>query len=535
MKNKFENTGKLVHFVLRRERFSSTLWIILLSAFSIALAPMLAQIFDAPAREALIVTIDNPAMIAMLGPIYGIDNYTSGAMYFNMMIQWVIITAAIMNILLIVRHTRSDEEQGRTNLLRSLPTGRFSNLCAAMITAFLVNLIIAVLTGVGIAVCQVESMDFSSALLYGCSVSAAGFVFAAIAAVFSQLCNSSRGAIGFSISALGFLYLLRGAGDIKNETLSYLSPLGLAQRTEAFVENNWFPIVILFAEAIVITLFAFILNNHRDIQQGLIPEKHGRENARAYLRSPYGLAFRLLRMPFFSWIIGVFIIGAAYGSILGTIDTFVQSSEFYSMMIGANPDFSTAQMFVSMVTSIMALCSVFPVLTMILKVQSEEKNGYYLNMLSNPVSKYHYLASYTLVAFVVSILAECATALGIYASAVAVLPNPDTLPLGYLMKANLVYLPALWVILGIAVLLIGLLPKMTHVIWIYFAFSFFVMFMRRLPDFIPEWVAKLTPFGWIPNLPIDEINFVTLGVLTGISVLLAAIGFIAYRRRDISA
>lgn len=535
MKSNFENTSKLVRFILRRERISSSLWIILLSVFSIMLAPALFNMFDAPAREALIQTVNNPAMIGMLGPIFGIENYTAGAMYFNMMVQWVMITAAVMNILLVVRHTRSDEEHGRIDMIRSLPTGKFSNLSATMITAFIVNLGIALLTGVGIAVCGIESMGWNGALLYGASIGVAGFVFAALAAIFSQLCMTSRGAIGLSIISLGFLYLLRGAGDIGNETLSYISPLGLAQRTQAFVENNWLPILILLAEAIGVIIIAFVLNGHRDIRQGLIPERRGKENAKAYLCSPYGLAFKLLMVPFFSWIIGMFVIGASYGSILGTIDTFVQNSEFYSMMIGATPEFSTAQMFVSMVNSLMALCSVFPVLTMVMKFRSEEKDGYYQNVLSNSVSRHHYLASHVLIAFVTSVLVQCATALGIYASAVAVLPDPGTLPLGYLLKANLVYAPALWVMIGIAVLLIGLLPKMTSVIWGYFGFSFFVTFMGRLPNFLPEWVAKLTPFGWIPNLPVDEINFARIAILTVIAVVLMIIGFAAYRRRDVSA
>lgn len=535
MKSKFENTGKLVCFIMRRERINSSLWIILLSAFSICLAPGLAYMFDASARQALMVTIDNPAMIAMLGPIYGADNYTAGAMFFNMMVQWVMLAAAIMNILLVVRHTRSDEEYGRTDMLRSLPTGKFSVLTSTMITAFFVNLAAALLTGAGIGLCRVEDMGWNGSMLYGAAIGAVGFVFAALTAVFAQLCTTSAGAIGLSVVSLGGLYLMRGAGDIGSETLSYISPLGLAQRTQAYVKNNWTPILILLAEAFVITVFAAFLNSRRDIRQGLLPQKNGKANAKAYLRSPYGLAFRLLMTPFFGWIIGMFVFGVSYGSILGTIDNFVQKSEFYSMVIGANPDYPTAQMFVSMVTSLMALFSALPVLTMIMKFRKEEKDGYYLNVLSNAVPRYRYLAGYVLISFVTSILVQCAAALGIYAAAVTVLPDPGMLPLGYLLKANLVYVPALLVMLGLAVLFIGLLPKATPVVWVYFGFSFFAVFLGRLPGFFPEWAKKLTPFGWIPSLPTDEINWLTLIWLTVIAFALMGIGFAAYRRRDVSS
>lgn len=533
MGNKFENTGRLAAMILRRERILSVLWIVLLSAFSVVLAPGLAAMFDADARQALIVTVDNPAMIAMLGPIYGRDNYTTGAMYFNMMVQWVMIAAAIMNIMLVVRHTRSDEEHGRTDLIRSLPTGKFVAVSAAMVVAFLVDFAVALLTGAGIGLCRVDGMGWNGALLYGAAIGAAGFVFAALTAVFCQLCMTSRGAIGLSVIALGLMYLMRGAGDIGNEALSYLSPLGLAQRTKAFVENDWLPILILLAEAAVITVLALALNSRRDIRQGLIPERQGKAKAGAWLCSPYGLAFRLLRLPFFGWLMGMFIFGASYGSILGTIDNFVQSSEFYSMMIGANPDYSTAQMFVSMVTSLMALCSVFPVVSMVMKLRSEENDGYYLNVLAGAVSRYRNLASFVLIGIVMAVLVQCATALGIYASAMAVLSDPSALPLGYLLKANLVYTPALLVMLGLAVMLLGMHPKAATAVWGYFGFSFFAIFLGRLPDLLPDWVKKLTPFGWIPSLPVDEIHWEPLTVLTILAFVLMGIGFAAYRRRDI--
>ena len=535
MKNNFSNTIRMVHFIIRRERVTSTLWIMTLSLFSIVLAPMLANMFDTQAREALIETVNNPAMIGILGPIYGIENYTPGAMYFNMVVQWVMIAAAVMNILLIVRYTRNDEERGRSDMLLSLPVGRLSNLAAVILMAIIVNLLVMLITGFGITAMGVNSMDLKGSLLYSASIGAVGLFFAALTAVFSQLCTTSRGATGLSFLSLGFLYLLRGAGDVGREILSLISPLGLAQRTQAYVENHWLPIFILLAEVIIITLIAFILNSYRDIRQGFIPEKPGRESAHLYLRSPYGLAFRLLLIPFFGWIFAMYVMGAAYGSILGRIDTFVQSSEVYSMIIGARPEFSTAQMFVSMVTSLMALFAVVPVLMIVLKLRSEEKDGYFQNVLSHAVSRQTYMASYVIIAILTSVLVQCATALGIYSASIMVLPDSSILTLSYLLKANLVFLPALWVMLGFAVLLIGLFKDIIAIVWVYFGFLFFVTFIGRLPVLFPDWLSKLTPFGYIPNLPVDEINYGTLIIMSVIAIVMIFTGFIAYRRRDIAS
>ncbi|MCL1917874.1 MAG: ABC transporter permease [Peptococcaceae bacterium] len=535
MSGNFENTGTLIRLTLRRERIISTVWIGILWVFSVALAPALGNMFGIEARAGLIEMVENPAMIAMVGPAYGIDNYTSGALYANMMLLWVMIAVAVMNIFLVVRHTRGDEERGRAEVVRSLPTGRLANLNATMITALIVNAALALLTGLGIAVMGVESMDFTGSMLYGVVLGVSGVFFAAVAALFSQLSSSSRGAIGLSFAALFVVYIMRAAGDMNSEALSLASPMGLVQRAQIYVENHWWPIVILLLEAAVVMGVAYALNAIRDMDQGFIHARPGRKKASFFLRSPFGLTFRLLRNIMLAWIIAIFVLGASYGSILGDIDNFVENSDFYSMMIGANPDFTTAQMFVSMVTAIMALISVIAVLMAALKLRGEEKDGRAEHVLSRVVSRVKYMSDYVIMAFAVSVLAQAATALGIYLAALSVLPDPGDLTLGYLLKANMVYLPAMWVMIGATIFLIGILPKATPIIWGYYGFTFFAVFIGRFPDIFPDWFPKTTPFGHIPQLPVDSINYGTLAVLTGIAVVLTAAGVICYRKRDMAA
>lgn len=240
-------------------------------------------------------------------------------------------------------------------------------------------------------------------------------------------------------------------------------------------------------------------------------------------------------MPLWAWILGMYALGAAYGSILGTIDIFVQNSEFYSMVIGARPGYSTAQMFVAMVSSMMALCAVFPVLTMMLRLRTEEKNSCFQNVLSAAISKYHYFASYLGIAILSAFLMEMAVAFGIYSSALAVLDDPGVLPLGHLLLSNLVYVPALLVMLGLCALLIAVAPRRVNLIWGYFGFSFLATFIGRIPGIIPDLLRNLTPYTFIPVLPVDEINWVTLTVLIGIAAALMAAACVVYRQRDISA
>lgn len=91
--------------------------------------------------------MSNPAMIAMLGPAYGLDNYTNGAMFSQMMLLFTIIAVAIMNIFLVTKYTRKEEEEGRSEVIRSLPVGRLSNLSAVMLAGLLINTVIALVVG----------------------------------------------------------------------------------------------------------------------------------------------------------------------------------------------------------------------------------------------------------------------------------------------------------------------------------------------------------------------------------------------------
>ncbi len=535
MRGNFDHTGRLARFILRRERVNSAVWLILLISFSVGLAPVLGNMFDETARKALIDTVNNPAMIAMMGPVYGMDNYTVGALFSNMMLQWTLITIAIMNILLVVRHTRADEESGRAEVVRSLPTGRLATLSATMLVAVVVNLILAVLTGVGIAVCNIESMSFNGAMLYGAALGVIGLFFAAVAAVMAQLSQSSRGATGFSFAVLSGAYLFRAAGDMQSEALALISPMGMIQRAQIFVENKWWPVFAVLAITAVVGLIAYVLNRVRDIDQGFVPARPGRRTASVFLQTSGGLSFRLLRTSLLVWVVGIFSFAAAYGTVLGDIDSFVQSSEFYSMVIGSNPNFSIAEMFVSMVTSIMALFGMVPVLMTVLKIRNEEQSGRFEHILSRAVSRGSYLAGFVVMAVVTSVLMQCATAVGIYVVSVSMLPDSTTLTLAYLFKATLVYLPAIWVVMGIAILLIGLLPKFSNgIVWAYFGLAAFASFIGRIPGILPDWLIKLTPFGYVPQLPVDSINYTTLVLLTVVAAALSTVGFLSYKKRDLA-
>ena len=66
------------------------------------------------------------------GPGYGTTNYTLGAMMANELSVRGHAGDAIMSLLLVVRHTRAEEEDGRAELVRAGAVGRRAPLAAAL-------------------------------------------------------------------------------------------------------------------------------------------------------------------------------------------------------------------------------------------------------------------------------------------------------------------------------------------------------------------------------------------------------------------
>ncbi|RYD02110.1 hypothetical protein N752_27045 [Desulforamulus aquiferis] len=206
MPNQYHNTGKIARLILRQDRMRIPLWIIAITLVTLITALAFLGLYATDQeRQAIAETMNNPAMIAMVGPGYGLDNYTVGAMMAHQMLLFSAIVVAIMSILLVTRHTRVDEEDGRIEMILALPAGRLSNLSAVTGVLIGTNLLLALLVGLGLYALAIESMDLVGSLLYGAALGATGIFFAAVTALFAQLSGNSRGTLGFSFMILGLL------------------------------------------------------------------------------------------------------------------------------------------------------------------------------------------------------------------------------------------------------------------------------------------------------------------------------------------
>src|SRR5690625_2812852 len=150
------------------------LWLIGITFFTLIVPLAFEKMYESQQeRDALAETMKNPAMTAMLGP-GDLNNYTIGAMTAHEMILFTAIAVGLMSVLLVTRHTRADEEDGRIELIRSLPVGRLSYLNATLIVYVVTNVFLAFITGFCLYKLGIESIDLEGSLLYGATLGATG-------------------------------------------------------------------------------------------------------------------------------------------------------------------------------------------------------------------------------------------------------------------------------------------------------------------------------------------------------------------------
>jgi ABC-2 type transport system permease protein len=105
---------------------------------------------------------------------------------------------------------------------------------------------------------------------------------------------------------------------------------------------------------------------------------------------------------------------------------------------------------------------------------------------------------------------------------------------GRLFAASLAYVPAVWVIAGLTVALFGVLPRAAAgLAWGVVAYVLVVTLFAEGLDW-PAWVDDLSPLSWTPLVPIQAWTTAAALGLGAVAVGLLAVGFGAFRRRDLT-
>ncbi|MFS8630847.1 MAG: PglZ domain-containing protein, partial [Bacillales bacterium] len=293
---------------------------------------------DEASRLAASMTMENPAMIAMLGPGYETEAYLAspGPFFANEMLLFTAIAAAIMNILLVSQSTRGDEEAGRLEIVQARSVGKVAYTNAVMIIIFGANVLLSLLIGIGIGLLQIEGMDWQSTMLFGSVLGLTGLVFGAMTLVIAQLVESARSVTMFSLMVLILSYLIRAIGDVNYEWLSYASPLGWTVRTKVFADDDWLPVIVLSVLTVFFGLLALYLHAKRDIGSGYFTPRKGRSHASKLLLTPFGFHLWMQKTNIAAWTLAIFVLSWSMGFVMGDMESYWQDIELIEQFLAAD-------------------------------------------------------------------------------------------------------------------------------------------------------------------------------------------------------
>ena len=533
----FHQTWFLTRFSLKRDWLKLVLWSVTLIVLFGAVAAKFTDIYSSQSSiDEIVKTLKSPSMVSLFGKLSGSAPYTTADVFAGEMTVFMAMMAAIMNFSIIIKNTRGEEDSGLLEIIQSHSVGKLSNLASSLIELFIINLLIGLFYSIGLQVANLSGTDTNGNFLLGLGLGASGFMFAAIAAFLAQLVDNSRSATILSYIVFGIMYIARMSTDVSNPKATWFVPFGWVEKFSTYQENNWLPVFLMLGLSLILSVAALWVNNHRDIGSGIIATKPGRAKASVFLRGPLSLFWRLNRTSIIVWVVGLMILGFTYGSIFNTIGDILKTNPTMATLFGAGAihkaNILIIKHFVAILMIVFGVLALFPGIQIINYLKSGEAKGYLELIHSKPVSRNYLFTSVLVLGILTSLAALFAGMLGLQLGGASVMKHP--IELSVFIKAFYAYISPVLVILALSACIVGWLPKISSFGYLYAGFALFVGYFGKLID-LPKWVGKLTPFGYIPNVPVNKLDAGTMWWQIGIAVLLIIVGYIGYHVRDLKS
>ncbi|MBC1427248.1 tetronasin resistance protein [Listeria fleischmannii] len=533
MKEKFARWHILFLQYAKRDYKKIIFWVLGLGAFSGAYVPAFEEIAKGTGLIGMYETMQNPAMISMVGPtpVQNAADYNVGAMYSNEMLLFCGLFAMIISALHVVGHTRKEEDLGLTELVRSFQVGRQSNSLAVIIETVVINLLLGAVTAIILMSFGATSITPGGSVLFGASIAAAGLIGAVIALVLAQIMPNSSSATGASLGIVGLLYILRAGTDVTNVDLSMLNPMGWVYLTYPFTENNVLPLLYVALFSLVLIVAAFMLEGKRDMGAGYLPEREGRAEAKKSLLSVSGLFFKINKGVIIGWLVAFVVMGAAYGSIYGDMQSFLESNDLVKQMF-TQSGVSIEESFTATIMMVLvSLVSILPI-AIINKLFVEESRLRLSQIYASKVTRsklYWTTISLALISAVLGILLGVGS-LG--ATAMYVMKGKSVMDMGDFLASGFNFLPSVLFFAGLAALIFGFVPKFTKLVYAYLGYSFALNYFSGILD-LPDWFLKTAIQSYIPQMPVDHFDAPTFITITVIGIAFIILGYLGYKNRDL--
>ncbi|MFG2194927.1 ABC transporter permease [Streptomyces sp. NPDC048639] len=526
-------TGTLMRLALRRDRVMLPVWVAVVTIAVVNSVEAIKSYYGSAADRADLARsmTANGSLRALYGPVF---SDSVGGLTAWRMVGYAGVFAGIMSLLIVVRHTREEEETGRQEMLSSAVVGRRAPLTSAILAALTANALIALLITLGLIG---SDQPAGGSLALGLAIAGQGLCFAGVAAVTAQLTESARAARSLAGAAVGLAFMLRAAGDAAtadgSSLLTWISPVGWGENVRAFADNRWPVLLLLYAAAALTAAVAYVLAGRRDIGASFLPARPGAPAAPGRLNGPYGLAWRLQRGSLLGWSLGFAAAGVVFGSMTDGVADLVGDSESTRQVLermGGRQGITDS--FLAGMIGMLGMVAAIYAVGCVMRLRGEETAERAEPVLAGAVSRLHWAASHLVFAFAGTVVVMLSGGLGMgLGHGLAVEDIGGQMP--PVLGAALAQLPAAWALAAVAMLLFGAVPKASVAGWAVAGACLAIGWLGPALN-VPQGVMDLSPFGHLPKLPGGEVAAAPYVWMPALTALMTAAGLAALRRRDLS-
>ncbi|MET4147344.1 polyketide antibiotic transporter [Arthrobacter sp. UYCo732] len=533
----------LVLVQARRDRMVLTAGILGIAFLGFAVAGGVATEFADQADRAAIISVAavSPAFLFVRGLP---DGTGIGAVVFFQGYAFTAVLAGLMSTFLVIRHTRTDEELGRAELIGSVPIPRAASMTATLLLGTAANVVLALCVAAGFAA---AGLPGPGALTAGAAVGAVGAFFVAVAAAIAQVMPSGRAANGAAAGLVGATYFLRGIGDafgtpsadltqVTSGWVSLLSPIGWGQRSRPFSAADPAPLLVLMGAAAALAVTVLVIRSGRDLGASLLPERAGRERAGAGGGSFLGLAWRQQRPTLMGWCFAAALLGGIAGGLGPVVTDVIGGNESLRELIARLVPGSRAEIIDVFTAALLGIAGVLAAaagIQAVLRLRAEEAEGRAELLLATPRSRARWLGANLVLAAasvaVVAVVAGTAATIGLSLSGMA------NGPPGLLVAAALAHAPAAAVFVAATAVLFAAAPRLSIPLgWGILAGGLVLGQLGELLR-LPAWLQDMSPFRHSAAMPVEPFDPAAALIMTAIALAGAGIAAYLLRRRDLTA
>lgn len=522
-------TGPLLRASFRHDARRFLPFIAIATALSVSSVIAYALVFpSAEARAGLAAALgSNPALGLIFGPARDLSTTDGFTAWRSLALGGFF--AALGAILLVTATTRAQEDSGQAELLAAGVMGRASRLLSAVVMTLLLSLVLGLVAGLATVL---FGGGFESSMLLGMTFTATAWMFAGVAAVTAQLGSEARTSNSMAIGLLGVLFVERGFlySVSAPEWTAWINPLGWMTETKPAAGDIWWPLLLAVGFTVIALVLAFILQARRDFGMGAIAPRPG--PARGKDRSPIRLALRLNQGSTIVWVIAFIALGVVFGYFAGSIKDVLVSNPAVAQILAAGattPDQLLA-LFVVTILSLVGIVASIPGIQAMTRVRSEEMEDRLEPLMATAVARPRYYAANVTVAFLAP--AVCVLIAGALIALIASAADVG-IDAGTTLLQAIVMIPAVWTVVAIAIAVIGARPQISLAAWAGVLLAFVLTVLG--PSFhLWDWILAISPFWHVPTIAAASPDWSGLLVIGVACLILMAIGFAGFRRRDLA-